>query len=150
MACVDRHRWAELDPTQPLDVAVNVSAQQLSRADFAQTVMSIVSRAGTDPSALVLEMTETVLIEDSAHLIDVLGELRSLGLRLALDDFGTGYSSLSHLRRLPVTTVKIDRTFIADVGRDGRGRGGRHPRSPTSWGWTWSPKAWRPRLNRRT
>ncbi len=117
-ACIDRNRWAQLDPTQPLDVAVNVSAQQLRRADFAQTVLSVLSRTGTDPAALVLEMTETVLIEDSAHLVDVLGELRSLGVRLALDDFGTGYSSLSYLRRLPVDIVKIDQTFISDAGHD--------------------------------
>jgi EAL domain-containing protein (putative c-di-GMP-specific phosphodiesterase class I) len=69
-----------------------------------------------DPTALVLEMTENIFIEDSDRAIRVLAELNDLGIRLALDDFGTGYSSLSYLRRLPIHIVKIDQGFVADIG----------------------------------
>ena len=68
-----------------------------------------------DPTALVLEMTENILIEDSERAMTVLVDLKELGIRLALDDFGTGYSSLSYLRRLPIDIVKIDQGFIADI-----------------------------------
>jgi EAL domain-containing protein (putative c-di-GMP-specific phosphodiesterase class I) len=118
-ACRDRARWLRLHPSCPLDIAVNVSGRQLRRADFVQTVLSVLVRTGTDPAVLVLEMTEGVLIEDSDRVVEVFAQLRQLGVRLALDDFGTGYSSLSYLRRLPVDVVKIDRTFIADIGGDG-------------------------------
>ena len=69
-----------------------------------------------DPHHLVLEMTENIFIEDSERAMTVLAHLDELGVRLALDDFGTGYSSLSYLRRLPVHMVKIDQSFIADIG----------------------------------
>jgi EAL domain-containing protein (putative c-di-GMP-specific phosphodiesterase class I) len=69
-----------------------------------------------EPTALVLEVTEHVLIEDIERAMAVLSDLKKLGIKLALDDFGTGYSSLSHLRQLPIDIVKIDRSFIADIG----------------------------------
>jgi EAL domain-containing protein (putative c-di-GMP-specific phosphodiesterase class I) len=75
-----------------------------------------------DPDALILEMTEDILIEDTELAMTVLRELRDLGLRIALDDFGTGFSSLSYLRRLPIDIVKIDQGFIADIGRAAEGR----------------------------
>jgi EAL domain-containing protein (putative c-di-GMP-specific phosphodiesterase class I) len=98
-----------------LDLAVNVSARQLIRPDFCTTVADIVARTHMDPAALIMEMTENILIEDSERAITVLADLRELGIRLALDDFGTGYSSLSYLHRLPIHIVKIDRSFIADI-----------------------------------
>ena len=71
-----------------------------------------------DPTALVLEVTEGIFIDDGERAMRVLGDLRRLGVRLALDDFGTGYCSLGYLRRFPVDIVKIDQGFIADMGRD--------------------------------
>lgn len=117
-ACRDRGRWLRAHPTTPLDVAVNVSGRQLRRPDFLTDVLSTLTRTGTDPAAVVLEITENVLVEDSVRVVEVFTALRAIGVRLALDDFGTGYSSLSYLRRLPVDIVKIDRAFVADIGAD--------------------------------
>jgi EAL domain-containing protein (putative c-di-GMP-specific phosphodiesterase class I) len=71
-----------------------------------------------DPAALVLEVTESVFVEDNDRVIQMLTDLKSLGLQLALDDFGTGFSSLGYLRRFPVDQVKIDGTFVVDLGKD--------------------------------
>jgi diguanylate cyclase (GGDEF)-like protein len=115
-ACLDRGEWLRQAPRSPLDLAVNVSARQLMTAGFTATVAGVVARTGMDPDALILEMTEHILIEDSERTMAVLADLRVRGVRIALDDFGTGYSSLSYLRRLPVDIVKIDQGFIADIG----------------------------------
>ena len=120
-ACHDRGRWLHDHPDMPLDLAVNVSGRQLMGPDFAATVAVVLALTGMDPAALVLEMTEDVVIEDSARSRRVLADLRGLGIRLALDDFGTGYSSLSYLRRLPVQILKIDQSFIADIGQSSTG-----------------------------
>ena len=120
-ACHDRGRWLHDHPDMPLDLAVNVSGRQLMGPDFLATVAVVLALTGMDPAALVLEMTEDIVIEDSARSRRVLAELRGLGIRLALDDFGTGYSSLSYLRRLPVQILKIDQSFIADIGQSSTG-----------------------------
>jgi EAL domain-containing protein (putative c-di-GMP-specific phosphodiesterase class I) len=104
-----------------LDLAVNVSARQLVHPGFCANVVRILEATGMDPTALVLEMTENIFIEDSERATRVLAELNDLGIRLALDDFGTGYSSLGYLRRLPIHIVKIDQGFIADIGRASTG-----------------------------
>jgi diguanylate cyclase (GGDEF)-like protein len=116
--CLDRCRWLDEHPEAPLDLAVNISARQLAKPDFLGTVASVLDRTGMDPAALVLEMTENIFIEDTERAMAVLADLKELGVRLALDDFGTGYSSLSYLRRLPIHIVKIDQSFIADLGSD--------------------------------
>jgi diguanylate cyclase (GGDEF)-like protein len=116
--CFDRGRWLHECPEAPLDLAVNVSARQLMKQDFVRTVASVLDRTDMDPTSLILEMTENIFIEDTERAMAVLTELKELGLRLALDDFGTGYSSLSYLRRLPIDIVKIDQSFIADIGKD--------------------------------
>ena len=100
-SCLDRGRWLQSSPARPLDLAVNVSARQLMKPDFSPTVAERLARTGMDPTALVLEMTENIFIEDTERAMAVLADLSDLGVRLALDDFGTGYSSLSYLRRLP-------------------------------------------------
>ena len=115
-SCRDRCRWLHDYPGAPLDVAVNVSARQLMSPDFRHIVEDVLAKTGMDPSALVLEMTENIVIDDSERAMTVLADLRQLGIRLAMDDFGTGYSSLSYLRRLPLEIVKIDQSFIADMG----------------------------------
>jgi diguanylate cyclase (GGDEF)-like protein len=101
----------------PFNMAVNVSARQLISGDFFRTVERAVERAGLDPTRLVLEMTENLLIEDSDRAMKVLGNLRRFGVRIAVDDFGTGYSSLSYLTRLPIDIVKIDQSLIAGITR---------------------------------
>jgi diguanylate cyclase (GGDEF)-like protein len=113
--CRDRGQWLRDHPDVPLDLAVNVSTRQLMSPEFGATVVSVLTRTGMDPKALILELTEDILIEDSDRAMAVLADLRALGIRLALDDFGTGYSSLSYLRRLPVDIVKIDQAFISDI-----------------------------------
>jgi diguanylate cyclase (GGDEF)-like protein len=115
-SCRDRSRWLREHPGAPLDLAVNVSARQLIDPGFSANVARVLDETGMDPTALVLEMTENIFIEDSDRAMRVLSELNELGIRLALDDFGTGYSSLSYLRRLPIHIVKIDQGFVADIG----------------------------------
>ncbi|MBA3233976.1 MAG: EAL domain-containing protein [Propionibacteriales bacterium] len=120
-SCDDRGQWLQQYPDAPLDLAVNVSARQLMTSDFSATVASVLSNTGMDPTALVLEMTEYILMEDSERAMEALSGLKELGIRLALDDFGTGYSSLSYLRWLPIDIVKIDQGFIADIGHASEG-----------------------------
>ncbi|MDE2370251.1 MAG: EAL domain-containing protein [Burkholderiales bacterium] len=99
----------------PSYIAVNVSPRQLERPGFVDKVRSLVQARGIDPERLVLEITESCVVDDVSNSLAMLHALRGLGCRLALDDFGTGYSSLSMLRQLPVQTLKIDRSFIAAV-----------------------------------
>lgn len=114
--CRDTASWHRRLPG--LSVAVNVSARQLAERDFADRAIAIVRRAGLSPSMFTLEVTETVVMRDVANQVAVLNDLRAAGFRIAVDDFGTGYSSLSYLRQLPVTMLKIDRSFINDVPGD--------------------------------
>jgi diguanylate cyclase (GGDEF)-like protein len=117
-SCRDRAQWLHDFPDRPLDLSVNVSARQLLSNGFAGIVDNLLSTTDMNPAALVLELTENVLIEDSDRVMTVLADLKSVGVRLALDDFGTGYSSLSYLRRLPVDIVKIDRLFVSNIDDD--------------------------------
>lgn len=114
-ACRDHASWMQSHPTRQLDLAVNVSVRQLVLEDFCSTVNAVLSRTGMDPCSLVLELTESIAIEHSVQLVQVLVDLTELGVRLALDDFGTGYSALSYLSRLPIDIVKIDQGLIADL-----------------------------------
>ncbi len=115
-SCTERGRWLAEHPGLPLDVSVDVSVRQLMTPGFCGTVADVLQRTGMDPAALVLELTEGLLVEDGAHALSVLADLRGLGVRLALDDFGSGYNSLAYLRRLPVDIVKINQAFVADIG----------------------------------
>ncbi len=117
-ACQDRCSWLAEHPTHPLQLSVNVSARQLLAPGFAGRVGDVLQQTGMDPTALVLEVTESIFIDDSERAIGVLADLKHLGVRLALDDFGTGYCSLGYLRRLLVDIIKIDRGFVAAVQRD--------------------------------
>ncbi|RWD60463.1 MAG: EAL domain-containing protein [Mesorhizobium sp.] len=102
---------------QEMRMAVNVSAAQIKSGGFARSVVSALAFSGLPASRLELEITETVMMDESDTVLRTLGHLRGLGIRIALDDFGTGYSSLGYLRRFPVDKIKIDRSFIRDLDR---------------------------------
>ncbi len=98
-------------------IAVNISAVQLHEPDFPDKVKAILQKNGLKPAALELELTESTMVSSFETAADQLGRLKACGVRLALDDFGVGYSSLSYLRRLPFDVIKMDRSFIEDIGR---------------------------------
>ncbi len=98
-----------------LGVAINLSARQFQDPDIVDDVAAAIRDSGIDPWTVVLELTETVLMDDIEGAIDVLRALKALGVRLALDDFGTGYSSLSYLRRFPIDVLKIDQSFVQSL-----------------------------------
>jgi EAL domain-containing protein (putative c-di-GMP-specific phosphodiesterase class I) len=111
-ACTEAARWGADDGPY---ISVNVSAAQLRAADFSDTVARVLAETRLAPHRLLLEITESMLIDDENHCRQTLGELRVLGVRVAIDDFGTGYSSLAYLRQLAVDVVKIDRAFVRDL-----------------------------------
>jgi len=122
MACAQIAAWAGKFPdgSSPW-VSVNLSAAQLGQTDLVDDVARILAESGASPHSLCIEITETLLMQDTPATIDTLQRLRSLGISLAIDDFGTGYSSLSYLRRLPVTVLKIDQSFVLELGLDPQG-----------------------------
>ena len=107
--------WAASPELQTLPVAINVSGRHLMNHGLGPFIEKVISRTGVDPEALVIEVTETVLLDDLEVVAQELGAVRALGCQIAVDDFGTGYTSLAHIRRLPIDTIKIDRTFISEV-----------------------------------
>jgi predicted signal transduction protein with EAL and GGDEF domain len=115
-ACRQAARWQERFPVEPpLRVSVNLSARQLQDPGLIADVAEAVAQAGLDPAALVLELTESAIVEGGEEGGDVLRALHRLGVAIALDDFGTGYSSLRHLQELPVQMLKIDRSFVSSL-----------------------------------
>jgi len=120
-SCQEHLNWLAASGGQPLDLAVNVSAGQLMVQDFPDTVAEVLNSIGMDPSALILEITETLFLDDGGHAVAIVNRLKDLGVRVALDDFGTGYSSLSHLHRFPVDIIKIDQSFVAEIGNANAG-----------------------------
>ncbi len=118
-ACRQAAIWRDsaLPQAPPVRVSVNVSPRQLARGDLAVTVSRVLHETGLEPGLLELELTEQMLSDDIDKGLESLTELKALGVRLVLDDFGTGYSSLSYLRRLTIDALKIDRSFVADLGR---------------------------------
>jgi EAL domain-containing protein (putative c-di-GMP-specific phosphodiesterase class I) len=100
---------------EQLRISVNVSAKQLVQPGWSDEVAQVLAESGLAPRQLVLEITESVLMDDADATAVRLEELRRLGVRIAIDDFGTGYSSLGYLRRLPVDILKIDKSFIDGV-----------------------------------
>ena len=117
-ACATAAAW-RAEHGRDLTMAVNVSAVQLTSPHLVEHITEALTASGLPPSALVLEVTETALVEDPERASECLAALRALGLRLALDDFGTGYSSLAHLRQFTVDVLKIDRSFVGTIGEDG-------------------------------
>jgi diguanylate cyclase (GGDEF)-like protein len=113
-ALTDCRRWR--DAGLALSVAVNLSPRLLQDADLPGRVAALLAATGVDPADLELEITETAVLEDADRASLVLAHLRALGVRLSVDDFGTGHASLTHLARLPVTDLKVDRSFVTAMG----------------------------------
>ena len=116
-ACRQARAWQDAG-LAPLRIAVNISAVELRAKDFVAGVRTILTETGLDPRYLELELTETFLMQDPKSTAAVLQALKDMGVYLALDDFGTGYSSLSYLKRFPIDTLKIDRSFVRDLVTD--------------------------------
>ena len=115
-ACAQMAEW--IRPDRPLGLSANLSSAQLRQASLVREVRGALASSGLDPSALVLEITETVLMDATASNIERLAALKELGVSLAVDDFGTGYSSLQYLRRFPIDWLKIAKPFVDGVHRD--------------------------------
>jgi EAL domain-containing protein (putative c-di-GMP-specific phosphodiesterase class I) len=112
-ACSDAVKWPE-----PLFVSVNLSPAQFRDGDVAEKVAQVLKETGLPPERLELEITESLLINDTEEVLGKLNRLRQLGVSIAMDDFGTGYSSLSYLARFPLSKIEIDRQFIRNMTRD--------------------------------
>jgi diguanylate cyclase (GGDEF)-like protein len=118
-ACADAAAFEQADQhDQRRTLSVNISARQLQRVEIVEEVNDALRSSGLEPSCLLLEITESVMIDDVELAIERLRALRALGVRVAVDDFGTGYSSLSYIRRLPIDILKIDKRFIDSVDAD--------------------------------
>lgn len=116
-ACKQLKEWTKMGYND-LTMAVNLSARQFKEGNLAQTIFEIIEETGIDPSQLVLEITESVALDEPEHTIETIEKLSSLGVKFSLDDFGTGFSSMSHLKRLPISSIKIDRSFLSSVLED--------------------------------
>ena len=117
-ACAQLKIW-ELDPQlSRLRISVNVSPRQLGQPYFVEQVVDALDKTGIRPSGLKLELTESFILNDVEDAIEKMQQLQRIGIRFAMDDFGTGYSSLAYLKRLPLEQLKIDQSFVHDIGRD--------------------------------
>ncbi len=117
-ACRQLGAWPSPTSSGRLSMAVNVSPRQLQDPTFPAVVRRVLAETGTEPSDIVLELTETALLAEGEPTTSTITELTELGVRIALDDFGTGYSSLGHLRRFPIDILKIDRSFVEHIDGD--------------------------------
>jgi diguanylate cyclase (GGDEF)-like protein len=117
-ACRDMATWRKLPNRTRLTMAVNLSGRQLLESGLSAMVAATLAEHGLPATALCLEMTETVLMDDSVLVTEALNAIHELGVRLAVDDFGTGYSSLLYLRRFPVDALKLDQLFVAGLDRN--------------------------------
>ena len=116
-ACRQAQAWRQAQTTEgEWTISVNVSVRQLQNVRFVAQVAAALEDSGLDPQRLILEITESVMMQDVPSMMQRLRELKALGIRLAIDDFGTGYSSLSYLREFPFDLLKIDKAFIDDLG----------------------------------
>jgi diguanylate cyclase (GGDEF)-like protein/PAS domain S-box-containing protein len=121
-ACAALKEWEHDPQLCDLQLAFNVSAHEMNRVEFGDLVEAALRESGARGDKLVLELTEHVMLDDIETVTKVMHRLQSLGLRFAIDDFGTGYSSLSYLKRLPIDTLKIDKSFVRDIETDQSGR----------------------------
>jgi len=116
-ACRQARLWQSSLDSPPV-VAVNLSARQFQRPDLVEMVAFMLRATGLDPSLLKLEITESAVLGDAEAAVATLRALKEIGVGLAIDDFGTGYSSLNYLRHFPVDDLKIDKSFVAGLGKD--------------------------------
>jgi EAL domain-containing protein (putative c-di-GMP-specific phosphodiesterase class I) len=117
-ACRQLQEWRTYPGMAELEMSVNVSAVQLRDREFPDHAAQVLDRVAIDPAAVMLEITESFLMEDSEPCLQTLADLKALGLRLAVDDFGIRYSSLGYLNSMPLEALKIDRVFIERLGGD--------------------------------
>jgi diguanylate cyclase (GGDEF)-like protein len=115
-ACAQAHAWQTLHPG--LRVAVNLSARQFRQKDLIGMIERVLAETGLAPTLLELELTESMLMHHAEETVGILTRLDEMGVRLAIDDFGTGYSSLSYLKRFPIHSLKVDRSFVRDISTD--------------------------------
>jgi diguanylate cyclase (GGDEF)-like protein/PAS domain S-box-containing protein len=116
-ACAQNRAW-QREGLPPVCMAVNLSPRQFADPDLVADVTSVLKDTGMAPELLELEITESMVMHDSDRAVKLLGEIKALGVRLAIDDFGTGYSSLAQLKRFPIDTIKVDRSFIREIPND--------------------------------
>ncbi len=116
-ACTEARRWREAG-LRNIHIAVNVSACEFEQADFFERVVQVLNDTGLRADSLELELTETTIMKDPEAAVKQLSEMRKLGVKIAIDDFGIGYSSLSYLKRLPIDTLKLDRSFVNGATTD--------------------------------
>lgn len=116
-ACRRSALWRRESGDDRLLMSVNLSARQFQQPRLVEEISGIITETGIDPRNLVLEITESLLLDDTRHVADTMSRIKVLGVKLALDDFGTGYSSLSYLGRFPVDFLKIDKSFVSELGQ---------------------------------
>jgi len=121
-ACAQLSLWQLDEKSRDLMLSVNVSGKQFVQADFAAQVKEIVQRHGINPAKLKLELTESILLDNIERIISTMNEIGAIGIRFSLDDFGTGYSSLQYLKKLPLSQLKIDQSFVRDLVVDSNDR----------------------------
>ncbi|MDR3440920.1 EAL domain-containing protein [Telmatospirillum sp.] len=117
-ACAQMVTWANRREMADLTIAVNVSALQFHQTNFVEQVLAVLAYTGANPQKLKLELTESMLLDNVEDVIAIMTTLRDRGISFSLDDFGTGYSSLSYLKRLPLSQLKIDQSFVRDILTD--------------------------------
>lgn len=124
-ACQATVGWHHRFPDRvPVTISINVSPRQFLQPGFADIVRDTITETGVAPATVSLEITESIAISNPDRAVRIMRQLRALGVRISLDDFGTGYSSLGHLHRYPFDTLKLDRSFVAEMGPE-RGKVGR-------------------------
>ncbi|WP_331344219.1 bifunctional diguanylate cyclase/phosphodiesterase [Cellvibrio sp. UBA7661] len=117
-ACEQLIRWSQSPLTAHLLLSINVSARQFQHPQFVEQILAIIARTGANPTKLKLELTESMLVSNEQDIITKMDALKAAGIKFSLDDFGTGYSSLSYLKRLPISELKIDKSFVNDILAD--------------------------------
>ena len=120
-ACAQNAQWLK-DGLPPVRICVNLSMRQLEDSGLIGDIQSALAQSGLPPQLLELELTESMIMHNAERAVRILAEIKSLGVRLAIDDFGTGYSSLAQLKRFPIDTLKVDRSFIREIARDAEDR----------------------------
>ena len=115
--CAQNVAW-QREGLPPLCMAINLSARQFADEDLLKDIAAALENSGMKPELLELELTESMVIQNAERAGKVLAEIKKMGARLAIDDFGVGYSSLTHLKRFPIDTLKVDRSFIRDLLQD--------------------------------